>query len=217
MSSPDIRNYTGAVTFELKDEDGKRIAANFVPIVLRGNAEGARVEQVTPRRTALRAAPASFAASGWAAHAAEGSKLWAQGAGRAEHRFDIPVEVLAAGVTQFELLAELATRAGDNGLVRVTLAGEAMGEVELPDDPKDAQGLLSHDGGHGYLVRLEMTPDAAFLERLRTDGALVLGFEVPKEKAAGLSIYGERSGRYPMDVTLTVQTERAVYRVEPGN
>jgi hypothetical protein len=219
MTSPDIRNYTGAVTFELKDSDGKRIAANFVHIVLRGEAQSPRVEQVTPRRTALRAEPGSFTATGnsldWVAHTTSNGKLWTEGAGRLEHRFEIPTDVLAAGVTKLELLAELATRNGENGLVRVTLGEAAVGTLELPDDPKDAQGILSSDGSHGYLVRLELTPDPALVERMRREGALVLAFEVPKERAAGLTIHGERSGRYPMDVTVIVTTERAVHRVEP--
>ncbi len=220
MTSPDIRNYTGAVTFELKDSDGKRIAANFVHIVLREEAQSPRVEQVTPRRTALRAEPGLFTATGsnldWVAHTTSNGKLWTEGAGRLEHRFEIPADVLAAGVTKLELLAELATRDGENGLVRVTLGEVAAGDLELPDDPKDAQGILSPDGSHGYLVRLELTPDAALVERMQSDRALVVAFEVPKERPAGLSIYGERSGRFPVDITLIVTTERAVHPVEPA-
>jgi hypothetical protein len=104
------------------------------------------------------------------------------------------------------------------GVVEIRLGGEDLQAAALPDDPADARGLLSHmayfhHGSYGYLVKreLDLTGNAAFLERLKKDRTLRLVLRVPRGgPAAGLSVHGERTGRYPLDPTLIIETEKPI-------
>ena len=70
-----------------------------------------------------------------------------------------------------------------------------------------------HHGSYGYLVRGEILVAGApgFLEHLRRQPVVRIVFEVPAGEAAhGLAVYGENSGRYPIDPTLIIETEREI-------
>jgi hypothetical protein len=104
------------------------------------------------------------------------------------------------------------------GLVRVSIGGQVLKTIELPDDPADSRGVLSHQaafhhGSYGYLVR-QAFPAAAIpslVERLRRDPTLRFVLEVPEGPGAnGLSIFGKRSGRFPVDLTMLIDTERTI-------
>ena len=168
----------------------------------------------------------------------ESPKFFIYGAGTVEYRFSIPKEILDARPTRVGILAELSTKARDEkaswpqqvtpldypqtdgtkfpGTVDIYINGHPLEPVQLLDDPADARGVLSHQaafhhGSYGYLVRGELLVDGApgFLEHLRSNPVVRVVFEVPAGSAArGLAVYGRHSGRYPIDPTLIIETER---------
>jgi hypothetical protein len=255
MTVPDLRNLTGAIVMELVDAGGKRIAANFVNVVVRPvEQQGARgqpsprEEALDARRVALRVAADAFSAVPWKGlgpnYLGRRGKFWGQGAGMVEYRFKVPEAVLNAGPRKIEFLAELASKAGAEkldwpirrmeidypqtdgkkfpGTVRVNIGGVDVDPVELPDDPADARGVLSHQaffhhGSYGFLARreLDLSAQPGLVERLRRDPVLRVILTVPEgDQAHGLSVFGERTGRFPLDPTVIVETAEAVELAE---
>jgi hypothetical protein len=104
------------------------------------------------------------------------------------------------------------------GAVRVNIGGVDVDPVDLPDDPADARGVLSHQayfhhGSYGFLARreLDLSGQPGLVERLRRNPVLRVILTVPEgEGAHGLTVFGERTGRYPLDPTLIVETADAV-------
>jgi hypothetical protein len=103
--------------------------------------------------------------------------------------------------------------------VRVVLNGIALGLFDLPDDPADHRGLLSwhaqkrsdkprldEAGSYGYLVSAGVS--AAALEAAAAAGEIVLRLEVDEALPGGLAVYGERTGRYPLDPSLLLALKR---------
>ncbi|MBN1911467.1 MAG: hypothetical protein JW818_17120 [Pirellulales bacterium] len=114
------------------------------------------------------------------------------------------------------------------GRVGVFLEDKPLWRFSLPDDPADSRGVLSHQqryqhGAYGYLVRqnVDLLRQVSFREKLRTEPTLRLVFRsVPveeggKRESRGISLFGERLGRYPIDPTLIIQTSRDLTR-PPG-
>ena len=98
--------------------------------------------------------------------------------------------------------------------VRVRVAGESVGQFELPDDPADHRGILSwhsqkrdrklrEAGSYGYLI--SSTIPASALHAAAEAKELVIRFEVDSALPHGLALYGERFGRYPMDPTVVFE------------
>ena len=94
--------------------------------------------------------------------------------------------------------------------VSVQVAGQSIGQFDLPDDPADHQGILSwysqkrdnklrEAGSYGYLLSAAIPPSV--LKRAKAENAIVLRLEADDSLAGGLAIYGERFGRYPLDPT----------------
>ncbi len=99
--------------------------------------------------------------------------------------------------------------------VRVRVNGETAGVYDLPDDPADHRGVLSwlaqrraekptldEAGSYGYLVSATV-PQGALAEAARS-GQIVLRLEVDEALPGGLAVYGEQSGRYPLDPTVVL-------------
>jgi hypothetical protein len=99
--------------------------------------------------------------------------------------------------------------------VRIHVNGVPLGSFDLPDDPADHRGLLSwhaqkrgekprldEAGSYGYLVSAGVP--AAALEAAAAAGQIVLRLEVDDGLPGGLAVYGERTGRYPLDPTLVL-------------
>ncbi len=255
MTVPALRNLAGAIVMELVDADGKRIAANFVNLVVRpADQEGPRGEPsprreiLAPRRVALRVAADNFSAVPWKGvgpnYLGRHGKFWGQGAGSVEYRFEVPQDVLDAKPQKIEFVAELASKAGIEkldwpirrmdidypqtdgkkfpGIVHINIGGIDVDPVDLPDDPADARGLLSHQayfhhGSYGYLTRreIDLTAHPDLVERLRRRPTLRVILTVPDgDQAHGLSVYGERTGRYPLDPTILIETSDAVEPTE---
>ncbi len=101
--------------------------------------------------------------------------------------------------------------------VRVVVNGVSAGAFDLPDDPADHRGLLSwhaqkrdgkldEAGSYGTLVSATV-PEAALREAAAT-GEVVIRLEVDESLPGGLSVYGEGSGRYPLDPSLVLTLRR---------
>jgi hypothetical protein len=99
--------------------------------------------------------------------------------------------------------------------VRVRVNGISAGTFDLPDDPADHRGLLSwhaqareakprlsEAGSYGYLV--SATIPAPALAAAARSGEIVLRLEVDEALPGGLAVYGETTGRYPLDPTLVL-------------
>jgi hypothetical protein len=99
------------------------------------------------------------------------------------------------------------------GAVRVSAGGRVVGFVDLPDDPADHRGILSWQaqkqdgtlseaGSYGYLVSVAIPQ--ALLAQAEKEGHLTVRIEADEALAAGLAVYGERFGRYPLDPSLVL-------------
>lgn len=97
--------------------------------------------------------------------------------------------------------------------VRVRIAGESVGQFDLPDDPADHRGILSwysqprdrklrEAGSFGYLV--QATIPATALRNAAAAKEIIIRLEVDESLPGGLAIYGERFGRYPLDPTIVL-------------
>ncbi len=95
------------------------------------------------------------------------------------------------------------------GTVRVLIDGVVCGACNLPDDPADSRGALSHHyqkadnlldeaGSYGYLCDVRIP--SALLIKLKEQSSFRLTFEMTSD--AGLSLFGRKSGRYGIGITL---------------
>jgi len=250
---PSERPFVGALALELLDEQDRRIAANFINLIVRRPAAedldcqkplqlpgNPRVEVLGPRLVAVRLDPddfASFRSDHPAMHwLNRRSKFYACGNCEVKYQVSLPKFIRDAVPTKVMLMAELATKANDElldwpavrrpldypqtqkrkfpGKVSVCLLDRELWQFELPNDPADARGVLSHyaryqHGSYGYLVRqkADLTSHVALREKLRAGPDFPLVFRTLGEKGGhGLTIFGERLGRYPIDPTLVIET-----------
>jgi len=101
--------------------------------------------------------------------------------------------------------------------VRVLVNGVPAGLFDVPDDPADHRGLLSwhaqkrdgklrEAGSHGYLVSASVPPSA--LREAAAKGEIVVRLEVDEALPGGLAVYGEETGRYPLDPSLVLTLRR---------
>jgi predicted transcriptional regulator len=101
--------------------------------------------------------------------------------------------------------------------VRVLVNGIALGTFELPDDAADHRGLLSwhaqkrdgkldEAGSYGTLVTATLGPQA--LRAAAAAGELSVRLEVDEALPGGLAVYGEQTGRYPLDPTVVLTLGR---------
>ncbi len=112
-------------------------------------------------------------------------------------------------------------------LVKITANDQLIAEVELTDDPADHRGILSwmnqkpgwkwgssdqttpwkldEAGSYGYLVTATLDPIA--IKSSFKSGKVVIRLLVDETSLnrGGLSVYGEESGRFPMDLTLLIK------------
>ncbi len=170
-------------------------------------------------------------------------KHWILGPGVIEYRFEVPPEVIAARPVRLGLFIELGTKARDErldwpqaitpldypqtdgrkypGEVHIYINGNPLEPVPLFDDPGDARGLLSHlekfhHGSYGFLVKGEIhllgVPD--FVPQLKERPEIRVVLESPPESAAGLSAYGARTGRYPIDPSIILETDAPIEWLE---
>jgi hypothetical protein len=225
MRIPGVRPFTGAIALELVDGRGKRIAANFVNVEAR-TSPGPKVEVLGLRLVAIRFAPQDVATMAAGEPEVHQGKVSAAREVALEYRVTLPDFVRQAEPASVELLAELATRAGDAkvdwpsrqkpvdypqteerkfpGSVRVRIGDSPVSEVSVPDDPADARGFLSslaryHYASYGYLTRVTAPAPAA-------------DFKLRLEGEHGIALYGEGMGRYGFNPAILVKTSHDVSR-----
>jgi len=110
-------------------------------------------------------------------------------------------------------------------LLKVTANDQIIAELELPDDPADHQGILSwknqepgnewgseekkpwlldEAGSYGYLVKADL--DELTLKEALKAGKVSIRLLVSEssDNRGGLSVYGAKSGKYPMDLSLII-------------
>jgi len=175
-----------------------------------------------------------FAGTPPAGQGIDAHKIAARGTGYVEYHIRVPAGVAWDRLETLRVAAELASRAGDEKLdwpattrptdhpqtdgrkwpteVRLLLNGRLAGTQVLPDDPADARGVLSHlagrQGAYGYWTAFDAPPSLqhALREELKTTGVLRLCWEIPPDAKhkGGLTIFGEKLGRYPAAPTIVL-------------
>jgi hypothetical protein len=162
-------------------------------------------------------------------------KVTAQGKGDFEYHLKLPESVAKARPESLGLYVETASRAGRAKVdwpertnpqddpqtearkwpstLQLTVNGHALGRADLPDDPTDARGVLSHQrrvdhGSHGELVALGGMLPESVRDELAAGTPLVLRLSVPDDAPhdGGLSLYGAGMGAYPSDPSLLIRT-----------
>ncbi|HWE38110.1 MAG TPA: glycoside hydrolase family 2 TIM barrel-domain containing protein [Isosphaeraceae bacterium] len=229
------RGFVGAIAMVLEDEAGKKVAANFVNLVVRPERPLAHVERLDDRKVALRFAPEDFAKGRWSGPTAGEGKAAGQGKGSFTYSLKLPKAVVDAKPESIELMVEAASKAGrervdwpervnpqDNpqtderkwpSTLEVSIDGQRVARVDLPDDPADARGVLSHlarvdHGSYGELLRIKADLPDPVKADLASGKPLELRLAVPDdaEHAGGLRVFGAGNGAYPVDPTLVVTT-----------
>lgn len=188
------------------------------------------------RRWLVRFSPTQYAQSAFSELSAPPSpikdKHYGRGHGFVEYRIPLPEGVDLTRLKRLTLRAEVSAKAGREKVdwpqrvhpddypqtdgrkfpsrVHVEIAGIRAGTWELPDDPADARGALSHwagieRGSYGYLREASLTLDPIVRTAIQKEGAIRIRLIVPPDKAGGLAIYGATMGSYPMPPTLILE------------
>jgi len=226
----------------LEDEKGKRVHINYTQWLVRDEKGSPRAELVDKTTLALRFSPNDWAESKFSEldmpdEPIEG-KHYGRGHGFVEYRLKLPEGVDLSKAQTLTLICEIAAKAGREKIdwaervnpqdypqtdgkkfpttVEVSLNGVKVATWDLPDDPADARGVLSHwrgieRGSYGYLMRAEInlnTPEGvAIVNRWWESGQLVVRFAVPWNAVhrGGVAIYGETMGCYPVEPTVLLK------------
>lgn len=219
------------VALWLEDEQGAVRCRNYVNVEVRSVALPT-VEQLTDG-WAVRFAPGDIHHTSWAQPfvAPDGGKFSAPGRGWVEYAIALPAGIDGATLRQLRLRFEAGARTSGlridwpqrtYGLnypqtdaerkfpsdVTVSINDVVVGQVQLPDDPADARGVLSHHNGvdpgsYGFLT--ELVVDGTTLQQILSNRTtLHIRFTVAGEGgyAGGLALYGERLGGYPLEPTI---------------
>ncbi len=159
-------------------------------------------------------------------------KHYGTGAGFVTYEMDFPKEIDVTKVESIAVRCEIAAKAERGKVdwshrvnpqdypqtdgkkfpttVMVLINDVPMALWDLPDDPADARGVLSHwsgveRGSYGYLMEAKASANSpvgiAIVNSLLKEKKLRLRFEVPENAVykGGLAIYGETMGFYAME------------------
>lgn len=224
---------------EAIDPRGRRVHVNYTQWHIRSSETLPRVEKVNPHSVALRFDPHDYALSRFSkvertARFVPG-KYYAHGHGFVEYHLKMPEGLPLSQLKSLTFTCEIAAKAGREKVdwpqrvhledypqtdgkkfptvVHVLLNGQKVAIWELPDDPADARGVLSHwqgieRGSYGYLK--EFTLFGTQLQGLRQADRIVLRLEVPESRAGGIALYSERMGCYPVDPVLLLKFTSAI-------
>jgi hypothetical protein len=228
--------FVGAVALVLQDKSGAKIAANFVNVVVKPEAPQARVERLGDHKVALRFTPEDYASEDWSGPVGGTGKAYGQGTGEFTYRLKVPDAVVKAKPVSVEFLLEASSKAGREKVdfadhrnpqdypqtdamkwpstLTVSINGTPAVGTELADDPADARGVLSHvnrveHGSHGELIRLDVPLREEVLADLAAGKPLVVSLGTPDDapEIGGLALFGENTGAFPFDPTVTITTE----------
>lgn len=232
--------FVGALALVLKDRDGQKIAANFVNLVVKAEAPAPRVERLGDHEVAVRFRPEDFSRSRWTGKVASPSgKTYGTGQGSIAYRLKLPESVVKAKPQNVEILIEAAAKANREKVdwpervnaqdypqtdmrkwpttLEISINGQRVARLDLSDDPADARGVLSHlarieHGSYGDLLRIQTPlPESAKVD-LAAGRPLILRFTVPQdaEHPGGFCLFGSETGAYPVEPTLTFETEEVL-------
>lgn len=202
------------------DDQGEEVATNFVQFLVPAPEDSPREDHAD--QLVLRAAVDAFHRAAWTEPLPAPDELARLGAcagyrtGYFEWEFPLTALELA-GVRRITVLVEASSRGLGNPQTdgqrqpttcEITLNGVPVHRAVLPGHPHDTRGALSYlrgaKGAYGYLAHA--TAEGELLARIRAagDGTLRLRCAVPEDAVPqeGLTIYGPRSGRYPLGPTL---------------
>jgi predicted transcriptional regulator len=185
----------------------------------------------------VRFEPGSFASQQWAdAAKPPAGKVYGHGKGYFEYHISLPATVVKAHPESIYYLFQASSKANRERVdwpqrvnrqdypqtdmartwpssLAVSLNGRLVERINLPDDPADARGVLSHlagveHGSHGELVDGKIDLTELDRARLSAGEPLVLRLSVPDDAThpGGLCIFGASTGELPLDPTLQVHT-----------
>ncbi|MCS7300360.1 MAG: hypothetical protein NZ556_02220, partial [Fimbriimonadales bacterium] len=187
-------------------------------------------------RVVLRFKPTEYLASAFSIQSQPeksiAGKHWARGHGFVEYAVSVPEGVSLSEVKRIRLRMEVSAKAGREKVdwaqrvhpddypqtdgkkypsrVVVEIAGERAATWELPDDPADARGALSHwagveRGSYGYLMEATLPMTPVLRARIQQDRHIRIRLIVPPELPGGIAIYGASMGCYPMEPTVILE------------
>ncbi|MEO6809068.1 MAG: sugar-binding domain-containing protein [Isosphaeraceae bacterium] len=229
--------FVGALALVLNDKGGRKIAANFVNLVVKAEAPAPRVERLGDHEVAVRFRPEDFSRSRWTGKAASPSdKAYGTGQGSIAYRLKLPEAVVKAKPQNVEIVIEAAAKANREKVdwpertnaqdypqtdtrkwpttLEISMNGQRVVRLNLPDDPADARGVLSHlarieHGSYGELLRITTPLPESAKADLAAGRPLILRFTVPgdAEHPGGFCLFGDKTGAYPVEPTLNFETE----------
>jgi hypothetical protein len=219
----------------LSDARGRRIHINYTQWAVALD-ELPQVEWLDPKHLLMRFSPEAFVQSQFSEQSAPARPLqgkhYGRGHGFVEYAVRLPDELPIEQLEQITLVMEVSSKAGRQKVdwaqrvhpddypqtdgkkfpsrVRVELCGIHVAVWELPDDPADARGVLSHwagveRGSYGYRSEATLKITPAVRAQLLQNRTVRIRLVVAQELPGGVAIYGARMGCYPMEPYLLLK------------
>lgn len=220
----------------LEDREKKRVHTNYTQWLVRGDGSLPRVEALDDHTVVLRFRPEDWVRSLFSEQTMPSrsieSKHYGRGHGFVTYRLQVPDAVPLDGLQSVTFVSEIAAKAGREKVdwpqrihpedypqtdgkkfpttVKVRFNDAEAATWNLPDDPADARGALSHwrgvdRGSYGYRMEAALAAGRSesdrVIESFSRTKQLTITLEVPESARSqgGLAIYGEQMGRYAMD------------------
>ncbi len=203
LTIPDINAAVGTLHVWVSDETGAVVARNYINFEI--------FLEDTSGLTSLGHLPGDIAASKWdSASEVTEQLLTAQGTGCVEYQMSLPNDLNPDDISKMELVFEASSSNGGSRQtepekypsdVTISVNGVEVETLTLPDCPADARGVLTyiHEnlGNYGYLYHIQL--DKEMCLNGGSADALTVRYEVKgnAENKGGLTLYGNRRGRYP--------------------
>ena len=200
LTIPEIDAAVGTLHISVSDDTGAVVARNYINFEIFSEDS----------KQSFCHLPGEIAASKWDAGSEITEQLLtAQGAGYVEYRIPLPTELNPDEISKMELVFEASSSNGGSRQtepekhpsdVTISVNGVAVETLTLPDCPADARGVLTYIhqnlGNYGYLCRVQLDQETCLNGNAET---LTVRYEVKgnAENRGGLSLYGNRRGRYP--------------------
>ena len=200
LAIPEIDSAVGTLHVWVSDETGAVVARNYINFEIFSEDS----------QQSLSHLPGEITTSKWDAGSEITEQLLtAQGAGYVEYQIPVPPELNPDEISKMELVFEASSSNGGSRQtepekhpsdVTISVNGVAVETLTLPDCPADARGVLTYIhqnlGNYGYLCRVQLDKEKCLNSNA---GTLTVRYEVKgnAENRGGLSLYGNRRGRYP--------------------
>jgi hypothetical protein len=202
ITIPEVNSSVGTLHVWVSDDTGAVVARNYINFeIYLEDASGL---------TSLSHLPGDISVSKWdAGSEITEHRLTAQGTGYVEYQVSLPDDVIRDEITKMELVFEASSSNGGSRQtepdkfpsdVTISVNGNEVETLTFPDCPADARGVLTyiHEnlGNYGYLYRIPLDEETCLNGDTDT---LTIRYEVKgnAENRGGLTLYGNRRGRYP--------------------